>query len=463
MNFGVIGLGVMGSSLSLNIAEKGFSLSVYNRATAGEEHIVSDFLAQNANFKNIQGFTDLKAFVASLERPRKILIMIKAGKAIDHVLQDLIPILDKGDIIIDGGNTHFTDTKRRIDLTAQYGITFLGTGVSGGEEGARRGPSIMPGGTPEGYQKVAPVLEAIAAKDVNGQPCCTYIGGEGAGHFVKMIHNGIEYAEMQLLAEVYSLLKVQFSYDEIANMLHEWNQGELSSYLLEIMVKILQKKEGETYLLDLILDKAGNKGTGAWSSKTAMDYGTTNTMMTEAVYARYISALKKERLEFSQKVNRTAVAASIDLNALKTAYQFARIINHHQGFNLIKTVSDANNWQVNLTELARIWTNGCIIRSHLMQDCIKIFKTASSILAYQTLLNSLHASEASLKVILKDGLEQNTPTPCLSAAWTYWLSLTSARLSANMIQAQRDFFGAHTYQRVDKSWAESFHTDWSVG
>lgn len=373
--FGIIGLGVMGKSLGLNIAEKGFGISVYNRADSGEEKIVTQFLNENNSFPNIAGFTNIEKFIASIERPCKILIMIKAGNAIDSVIQQLIPFLSKGDILIDGGNSHFSDTNKRSKYLAAMNIHFVGCGVSGGEEGARKGPSIMPGGTPESYQMIAPILETIAAKDINNKPCCTYIGPEGAGHFIKMVHNGIEYVEMQLLAEIYAMLSITHTNDEIAYLLKTWNNTDLSSYLLEITINILQKKEGNQYVLDTILDTAGNKGTGSWSSKTAFDLGTVNTMMSSAVFARYISSFKEKRKSLSTLINYSSKSLEKpNLESLKNTYKFARIINHHQGFELIRIASQEYNWDLNLSEIARIWTNGCIIRSDFMEKSVAVFK-----------------------------------------------------------------------------------------
>jgi 6-phosphogluconate dehydrogenase len=469
-NFGVIGLGVMGRSLSLNIAENGHSLSVYNRSENSEINVVPNFLNQNSEFKNIAGFTDLPTFVNSLQTPRKILLMVQAGAAVDSVLEQLIPLLSANDMVIDGGNSHYLDTKKRFESLIKSQIYFFGTGISGGEAGARKGPSIMPGGNRESYEMIAPILESVAAKDKNGQPCCTFIGKDGAGHFVKMVHNGIEYAEMQLLAECYALLKSQFSYTEISNIFSEWNKGELSSYLLEITANIFNKKEKENYLLDLILDKAGNKGTGSWSSKAALDLGFPVTMMSDAVFARYISSFKIERIELAKKI--TFSTLTIDeitekrqlkqplLNHLKNAYQFARIINHHQGFALIQQASETYDWQLNLSEIARIWTNGCIIRSTLMESLTDYFKKNNSLIHHDKIIEILNDTERDLRGILTNSIENRVPTPTLSSAFQYWISMTSEQLSANLIQAQRDYFGSHTYQRIDKNWAENFHTEW---
>lgn len=460
--FGVIGLGVMGKSLALNIAEKGFSLSVYNRKEEGENEIVTNFIHENENFKDLQGFTDLSGFVASLERPRKILLMIKAGKTIDLVIDQLLSLLDAEDIIIDGGNSHYLDTKRRGDFLLEKGIEFIGCGISGGEEGARKGPSIMPGGSESSYEKVAPVLEAIAAKNSFENPCCVYIGPDGAGHFVKMVHNGMEYAEMQLLAEVFALLSLHWNYDEITSLLAEWNQGDLSSYLLGITVDILQKKEENAYLLDLILDKAGNKGTGSWSSKAAFDLGVASTMMSSAVFARYMSAFKEKRIQLSERLSKNGQTnMKLDVSALKNAYRFARVINHHQGFDLMQQASDTYNWDLKVCQIARIWTEGCIIKSKLMAASIGILRDSGELLEDKNIFYALTSSENDVVSVVQNGLENRVSIPCFYAAYDYWIAMTTRNLPANLIQAQRDFFGAHTYQRKDKEPGDFFHTNWT--
>ncbi len=459
--FGVIGLGVMGKSLSLNIAEKGFKISVYNRSEGNESEVVSDFLKNNSSFNNIFGFTDLQKFVWSLELPRKILIMVKAGAVVDAVIDQLLPYLSKDDILIDGGNSHYKDTQNRFQSLKEKSINFVGCGVSGGEEGARKGPSIMPGGDLENYKLVAPILEAIAAKDSNGQPCCGFIGPDGAGHFVKMIHNGMEYAEMQLLAECYALLSNSMSNENIATLFSEWNRGDLSSYLLEITIDILRKKDGNDYLLDKILDKAENKGTGNWSSKTALDLGVPTTMMTSAVFARYLSSFKTKRVQLSDNLEKHEnIRLQIDPKTLESTYRFARIINHHQGFEIMQKASEDYNWNLNISELARIWTNGCIIRSQLMVDTILYLKEAKDLLSNPMIFETLQNLESSIAEVLKVGISSRVPLNCLWSAYNYWVSMTTKRLPANLIQAQRDFFGAHTYQRLDAPLSDYFHTNW---
>lgn len=459
-DFGIIGLGVMGKSIALNIAEKGFQTSVYNRNILGEEHIVSTFLEENYNFKNINGFTELAPFIESLEQPRKLLIMVKAGEAIDQIISQITPLLSPNDIIIDGGNSHYKDTQRRSIYLNEENLIFVGCGISGGEEGARKGPSIMPGGTQESYQLIAPVLEEIAAKDKNNKPCCTHIGTGGAGHFIKMVHNGIEYVEMQLLAEIYALLSTTMNNEEIATVFKQWNNTNLSSYLLEITIEILLKKENGSYLLDLILDKAGNKGTGSWSSKAAFDLGSVNTLMSSAVFARYISSFKEKRINLSKMVNKTTTLEQVDLEILKKAYHFARIVNHYQGFELMKKASEEYNWKLNFSEIARIWTNGCIIRSGFMEELVILFKDNDEILASNNILKFLKTSENSLVEVLKFGLTNRVSLDCFCSSYNYWITITSENLPANLIQAQRDYFGAHTYQLKNDSSNNFHHTNW---
>ncbi len=459
--FGVFGLGVMGSSISLNIADKGYELSVFNRAEGEEAHVVEEFLEANKHLKNIQGFTDLDAFIESMARPRKILVMIKAGPTVDLVLNNLVPKLSKGDVIIDGGNSHYLNTKKRFDFCESYGVEFVGAGISGGEEGARRGPSIMPGGSAESYSKVSSVLESIAANDDFGQTCCTYIGPEGSGHFIKMVHNGIEYVEMQLLAELYSMLSASHSNEEIAGVFEQWNTGDLSSYLLEISIQILRKKEDDGYLLDRILDKAGNKGTGSWSSKAAFDMGIPNTMMSSAVFARYISSFKERRVALSGKLRaRNTTSALPDIDSIKRAYAMARLLNHQQGFKLMELASDNYNWSLNFSEIARIWSNGCIIKSHLINQLHEAFKSKNDLLDMDFIFTELSKDEEALKDVLRYGIDVGISLHCFTAGYYYWVDMTTERLSANFIQAQRDFFGAHTYQRTDDTSGTFYHTKW---
>lgn len=459
--FGVIGLGVMGKSLSLNIAENGFQLSVFNRSEGDEANTVKDFLKDNSNFKNISGHDNIETFLTSLEKPRKILMMIKAGAVVDGVIEQLLPYLDADDILIDGGNSHFLETKKRCELLSKKNIHYIGCGISGGEEGARKGPSMMPGGNQKSYEMVAPVLDKIAAKDKNGKPCCGFIANNGAGHFVKMIHNGIEYSEMQLLAELYAIMSITMTNKVISGVFTNWNKTDLSSYLLEITAEILIKKEDESYIIDSILDKAGNKGTGCWSSKTALDIGTVTTMMTSAVFARYLSSLKDKRVQLSKLISNENVAHDIpNLAVLENAYRFARIVNHQQGFDIITQASKEYNWQINISELARIWTNGCIIRSELMQNISELFKTKTDLFEDDFIINALKTSEPSIAELIKSGISNRVSLDTFWAAYNSWVSMTTERLPANLIQAQRDYFGAHTYQKTNAPESHFFHTNW---
>jgi len=460
--FGVYGLGVMGASLSLNIADRGYELSVYNRAEGGEKEVVSDFLRNNVAYSNLHGFTDLSDFVESIARPRQILLMIKAGPVVDIVMDQLLPLLSEGDVLVDGGNSHFTDTQRRAEHAGKQGIGFIGAGVSGGEEGARKGPSIMPGGNKEDYMKVAAVLEAIAARDDSGNSCCVHIGPDGSGHFIKMVHNGIEYVEMQLLAELYAFLRLEKSNEQIARIFEQWNEGEQSSYLLGITVKILRKKEGDHYLLDQVLDRAGNKGTGSWSSKEALNLGVPNGMMTEAVFARYISSFKDRREYLASTFSKPeAKRATLDVEILKNAYEFARLVNHQQGFQLMAQASSEFNWNLDFKSIARIWSNGCIIKSELMNDLKNYFKGNDDLFMIQSIREELARGEVSVVELLREGLNRRVSLACFSSAYRFWVDSTTGNLPANLIQAQRDFFGAHTYQRKDDPEGGSHHSNWN--
>jgi 6-phosphogluconate dehydrogenase len=468
--FGLIGLGVMGSSLALNLAGKGVPVAMYNRHVAGkEEGVARKVIEANSDIGSMAGFDDLREFIQSLKRPRKILLMIAAG-AVDYQLDELLPLLEEGDVLIDGGNSFFKDTARRARLGAEKGVHFIGAGISGGEEGARKGPSIMPGGSPDGYKQVEPYLELLAAKDKNGQPCTTYIGQEGAGHFVKMVHNGIEYAEMQLLAETYALLRFYLGCapEEIVQHFTQWQEEGLRSYLLEITIDILQKKEGDALLLDKILDQAEQKGTGGWSAGAALEYGVPYSPLTEAVMARALSAMKKSRVKAAalyeqnkqeagkqKPANRTAFIA-----ALKGAYQATRIINHQIGFSLMKEVSKEEGWELNFSEIARIWTNGCIIRSELMEELSEIYKAQEELLSAPSIVSRMQDYRQGFAYVAAEGLQAGVALPVLSAALNYFLGYITANSPANLLQAQRDYFGAHTYRRIDKPGDAYFHTQW---
>ena len=462
-SFGVIGLGVMGSSLSLNIAEKGVSLAVYNRPDHGEDELVSNLLNRANSEMDIKGFTDLSAFINALERPKKILIMVKAGAVIDDILENLTPLLSEGDIIIDGGNSHYKDTNRRYIALKNKDLHLIGCGISGGEMGARRGPSLMAGGSQKGYNEVASVLESIAAKDGNGKACCSFVGSEGAGHFVKMVHNGIEYVEMQLLAEIYALLSTEYSNEAIVDIFSEWMQTDLRSYLLEITIKILQTKDEEGDVLNHILDKAGNKGTGSWSSQTALQLGTANSMMTSAVFARYLSSFKTKREVLSKEIKiKTPKSKKISIQTLEDTYRFAKIINQHQGFELLNIASEAYNWNLNLSEIARIWTKGCIIQSQFMEDAVSLLKTHQSYLDDKSIKSILIKNEESIKNCIRAGMDLRIAMDTFWSAYNYWISMTTNQLPANLIQAQRDYFGSHGYQKIGESSNKLFHYHWNT-
>jgi len=460
--FGLFGLGVMGKSLSRNLANNKFKISVFNRHVDGiEEDIALNFKNEFKELATALPFDDIESFTNSLQTPRKIMLMVNAGKTIDYIIEDLLPYVSKGDILIDGGNSNYNKTKERFEYLKTKNIHFIGAGVSGGEEGALKGPSIMPGGNKEIYKEVQPFLEAIAAKDKDNLPCCTYIGNEGSGHFVKMVHNGIEYVEMQLLAEVYILFKeLGNNPDEIATILESW-KTTTNSYLLEITIDILRKKEGTDWLVNKIMDKAGNKGTGNWTTITTAQLGVPSTMIASALFARYTSFYKEERIMAPKKVqSNKKKKPKVTNSAILKAYQFARIINHYQGFTLIQEASKNYKWELNLSELARIWTNGCIIKSDLMIELVTVFKTTSNILTDKNILKKLNALKPSVKKVVSECILNELPIPNLSESINFLNSFAVANSSANLIQAQRDYFGAHTYQRKDDESGKFYHTNW---
>ena len=461
--FGLFGLGVMGKSLCRNLANNGFKISMFNRHVSGiEEDVAKNFKAHYPELSQAAAFDDIASFVNSLQQPRKIMLMVNAGKTIDYVIEDLLPHLSENDILIDGGNSNYKKTKERFDYLKTKGIQFIGTGVSGGEEGALKGPSIMPSGNPDAYQKVAPFLETIAAKDKNNLPCCTYVGPEGSGHFIKMVHNGVEYVEMQLLAEVATILKaLGQNPDEISNTLETWKDSA-SSYLLEITTAIFKKKEGDYWLVNKILDKAGNKGTGNWTTIASAELGVPSTLIASALFSRYTSFYKEERLELHTHFEKTT-ASQLQINTkdVLEAYQFARIINHYQGFKLIAEASNKMEWNLNLSEIARIWTNGCIIRSTLMEELVDIFKDTTNILTNPQLIALVNQYKPATKKVVSQCVLNDITSPALAEAIQFFNGITTAYASANVIQAQRDYFGAHTYQRLDDTSGKSHHTNWN--
>jgi 6-phosphogluconate dehydrogenase len=462
--FGLIGLGVMGKSLARNLAGKGFRLALYNRFVEGkEEQVANEFIGEHAELKHAIGFENLREFVERLEKPRKIFLMVNAGKITDKVINELTPLLDNGDILIDGGNSHYHDTENRIASLSEAGIRFIGAGVSGGEEGALKGPSIMPGGSKDAYKEVSRYLEAIAAKDRQGNSCCSYIGKGGAGHFVKMIHNGIEYAEMQLLAECYAVLRFinGLSPTEISAVLRSWENENLGGYLLEITSKLLQREENGVYLIDLILDKAGNKGTGSWTTIAMAELGIPATLISSALFARYISSFSTQRSAYATHFNMAQPEVSPEINPedLQKAYAIARLVNHQQGFGLIREASEKYGWELNLPELARIWTNGCIIRSELMESLAQKLKINQDILL-QYPSEEIKNGLLSLRQVSTSGLNFGLSMPTFLSALDYLNAHFYPYPTANIIQAQRDFFGAHTYQRVDDPSGKYYHTIW---
>ena len=461
---GLIGLGVMGKSLARNFADKHVSLSLYNRYVKdSEERVAEKFIHAYPDLTGVEGHEDLNEFVQSLAVPRTVFLMISAGTAVDSTIDALIPLLDKGDLIIDGGNSHYKLTQERNDKLAAHDIYFIGTGVSGGEEGALKGPSIMPGGEPQAYSICKDALESIAARDKDGGACCGYIGKGGAGHFVKMVHNGIEYAEMQFLAEIYGLLRytVGHSTDFIADLFESWTKSDLNSYLLEITIEVLRKKEGDTALVDIILDKAGNKGTGSWTTIAACELGVPVNTLTAALFARYQSAFKDERTAAEKLYGQKRNKKEINLTILAEAYQVARVINHHQGLELIYAASDTYDWNINMPEVARIWTNGCIIRSELMEKMKTDLKEERVLLNHPAYINTVNQGTVSLREICAESMLSGTPIPCLSSALTYIETYRNEQSTANIIQGQRDYFGAHRYLRKDDPTGPSHHTIWN--
>ncbi|MGU7774611.1 NADP-dependent phosphogluconate dehydrogenase [Burkholderia sp. MR1-5-21] len=464
---GVIGLAVMGRNLALNIESRGYAVSVYNRSSEKTDELIAEFPG-----RNLVPTHTLEEFVASLETPRRILMMVKAGEATDATIAALKPLLEKGDVLIDGGNTHFTDTIRRNQELAQSGLHFIGTGVSGGEEGALRGPSIMPGGQRDAYDLVEPILKQIAAKaPSDGEPCVAYMGPDGAGHYVKMVHNGIEYGDMQLIAESYAVLKgvAGLSNDELGAVYTEWNQGELDSYLMEITSKIFGKKDDETgkHLVDVILDRAAQKGTGKWTSQNALDLGVPLPLITESVFARVLSSLKTERVAASKVLSgpsATPLAGdrAAFIEAVRRALYLSKVISYAQGFAQLRTASGEYGWNLDLGTIAKIFRAGCIIRARFLQKITDAYAKDPALanLLLDPYFQDIAANyQASLREVVIAAIKAGVPVPAFASAVAYFDSYRSARLPANLVQAQRDFFGAHTFERTDKP--GSFHANWS--
>lgn len=461
--FGIFGLGVMGKSLCRNLAKSGFKISMYNRHVVDTEvEVAKNFKTQFSELSEAKAFDDIAAFVNSLQQPRLILLMVNSGKTIDLVIENLLPHLSENDVLIDGGNSNYKKTKERFDYLKSKNIHFIGAGVSGGEKGALNGPSIMPSGDKEAYALVQPYLEAISAKDKNDLPCCTYIGSEGSGHFIKMVHNGIEYVEMQLLAEVTTILEaLGQNPDAISDTLGSWKNAA-SSYLLDITALLLKKKDNDgDWLVKKILDIADNKGTGNWTTIASSELGVPSTLVATALFSRFISFYKDERFQLNKLFDKTETS-ELNLTSIEIleAYQFARIINHYQGFKLINEASNTYKWNLNLSEIARIWTNGCIIKSTLMQDLVETLKHNSNLLTNTELIDSVNQYKSAAKKVVQQSLLNDIATPALSEAIQFLNGITTTYSSANIIQAQRDFFGAHTYRRRDDDSGKSYHTIW---
>ncbi|MCK9159020.1 MAG: decarboxylating NADP(+)-dependent phosphogluconate dehydrogenase [Bacteroidaceae bacterium] len=471
-DIGLIGLAVMGENLALNMERHGWQVSVYNRTVIGvEEGVVDRFIAGRGKGKHFAGFTELKDFVQSLSTPRKIMIMVRAGSPVDQLTDQLLPLLSQGDILIDGGNSNFEDTERRIKYVEAKGMRFIGSGVSGGEEGALNGASIMPGGSVSAWPEVKPILQSIAAKADDGTPCCDWIGSGGSGHFVKMIHNGIEYGDMQLICEAYFLMKdmLHLTNDAIASYFEHWNEGKLKSYLVEITAHILRQKEADgSYLIDKILDTAGQKGTGKWSVVNSMELGMPLNLIATAVFERNLSALLDLRKEAADVFQRHPVGQESDEKTIvgqiyHTLYA-SKIVSYAQGFNVLKQASEQFGWQLDTASIARMWRGGCIIRSAFLDNIATAFEKNPAL--NNLLLDDFFHAEIDealpyWKRLIAMAAMEEISVPAFSSALNYFYSLTTRRLPANLLQAQRDYFGAHTFERTDKERGQFFHENWT--
>ena len=466
-DIGLIGLAVMGENLVLNMESKGFKVAVYNRTTQK----VDDFLAGRAKDKKITGAHTVEELVNSLKRPRKIMIMVKAGSAVDDMINTLIPHLESGDIIIDGGNTHFTDTNRRTAFVESKGLLYIGTGVSGGEEGALLGPSIMPGGSKAAWPEVKPIFQAIAAKVEDGSPCCDWVGENGAGHFVKMVHNGIEYGDMQLICEAYQIMRdlLHLSANEMHKIFKEWNEGDLNSYLVEITRDILAFKDADGEpLVDKILDTAGQKGTGKWTGVAALDLGIPLTLIGEAVFSRCLSAIKDERVNASKILAGPNKEFNEDkigfINDLKEALYASKIVSYAQGYALMMAAAKEYRWKLNYGGIALIWRGGCIIRSVFLGKIKEAFDNNPSItnlLLDPFFKEKVEKAQVGWRNVVATAVANGIPVPAIASALGYFDGYRCEKLPANLLQAQRDYFGAHTYERIDKPKGKFFHTNWT--
>ncbi len=467
-DIGLVGLAVMGENLALNMESKGFHVSVYNRTVEKVDH----FMEGRGKGLNFYGAHSLEDFIASLKTPRKVFLMVKAGKPVDDFIEKLIPLLDKGDIIIDGGNTHFPDTARRTEYVESKGLLYIGTGVSGGEEGALKGPSMMPGGSPAAWPFVKPIFQGISAKVADGTPCCDWVGQGGAGHFVKMVHNGIEYGDIQLICECYQIMKdiLGMTNEEMHETFAEWNKGDLDSYLIEITRDILAKKDEDgRYVLDYILDTAGQKGTGKWTAISALDLGEPLTLISESVYARCLSALKEERVEASKILEgpepvRFTGDRKAFLEDLRRALFASKVVSYAQGYSLMRAAAKEYGWDLNYGGIALLWRGGCIIRSVFLGKIKEAFDknpALANILLDPYFKEKLSDAQKGWRNVVSQAIVNGVPAPCMTAALEYYDGYRTERLPANMLQAQRDYFGAHTYERTDRPRGEFFHTNWT--
>lgn len=466
-DIGVIGLAVMGQNLILNMNDHGFNVVAFNRTVSK----VDEFLQGAAKGTNVIGASSMEDLVAKLQTPRKIMLMVRAGDVVDHFIDALVPLLDKGDIIIDGGNSNYPDTNRRVAALEQQGIYYVGTGVSGGEEGARFGPSIMPGGSEEAWLAVKPIFQAISAKTEDGEACCDWVGRDGSGHFVKMVHNGIEYGDMQLISEAYHFMKegLGLSHDEMQSIFEQWKSTELDSYLIDITTDILgHKDEDGEPLVEKILDTAGQKVTGKWTGINALDLGIPLTLITESVFARCLSALKDQRVEAEVEFAKTIQPIEGDkqqwIEAVRQALLASKIISYAQGFMLIREASEENDWSLNYGSVALMWRGGCIIRSAFLGNIRDAYQANPEIKFLGSdpyFKDILQSSLPAWRKVAAKSLEIGLPMPTMTSALTFLDGYTTARLPANMLQAQRDYFGAHTYERIDQPRGQFFHTNWT--